>query len=1009
MNFKAYAKKVLVTLILLIVGILLLIGGMVAVIVLLDNIILTMLVVMLLVIMIGALLIYVIYEAKHLYDVMYVQGILVSTRNMQALSNFDKNFEYLEDNDIEELKMMNQTFKDIAKNVEGRTIISQGLKHRDVPLKYDDEDKMYVNESSLISNIPSLILASETYRNALIDISYSLGRETILEKDMHRIYKTIKDVLTYEDVLISFKENKQGFVIYVPAFDSLNQLKEELEYIMKDISLVKKGPVNKRVVLAHITVAVYPYSSIDNLVKDLAKARKEKKILNMYIPERTFEFNNKLLFSSMNINNTTKLIEDASSIDADPKLYASNMMRIRKCITNISNYYGFHSSGYIEYDQNNEIYSVIYSHSLKEEAIFKEGSRIDSKFINALNAVKDADNSYYFSTREHINNKIAAYLDEYRIRSGLFYVLTRDNKPIGVLFFLNRFKDLAFDAYMKESLITSNNVLGNVLKEINARRQVNVADKRFSEILKLSGMRLYSVNKDTHEIVRCSSSLKKLFPSMDESLPCYKAFYGLNKPCKGCPLKSKKHMSVGIADKQYEVYPILHHPDDPTVHMVVKPNDDSEVKQRFDDEMFLSTFYAFNLDLSSQLLAGLSGNIMLFKVKNIKEVVSKAKNVGYVEMIKEFADRVLEKFSDSGEIYLYNNSTLALILHGKSNDDIVSICQEICEIGKGMSMYDSHLQFIYLVKSYSKEDSVESIQKALADGLEKYKGEVEDEIVFIDSDYRRSASLDGYLLEQLLGAFGEKRFDVMFTPLLSNNSRLIYGILGDIKVVDKNINKEIDIAKAIKIAEDKGFGDILCDGILSYLDDLIGRYSYTAFMSTGLSQIVLPIDHDFITQRRFASRLEEIYKKYSLPKGFIAFQAFEEDVIENSKDFKDAAKKIASFGGELIISEFEGEKLSVEEASELGFKQIKFSASLTQKVNDLEMFEKIASMWSNAHKRQMQVGFSKIESRKVSEAIVFEGYDCSVEGSYFFKPMDEIKVLETVRERNMKDKEGLDN
>ena len=984
-------------------------GGVVAVAILVPNRLLQLLAVEILLITIVALLIYVIYIGKKLYNLFYTQGIEISTRNVQALSVFDKSFDYYEEDEYEELKILNQTFKDIAKNVGGRTIISQGLANVDVPLKYDDEAKTLVNEGSLLKNIHSLIIASESYRNALIDITYSLGRETIDEKDMMRIYRVIKDNLKYERVLISFKENKQGFVIYVPAFDSLNQLKEELEEIIKNVSLVKKGTTSKRVVLAHTSVAIYPYSSIDNLVKDLSKARKEKKLLNFYIPERTFEFNNKLLFSSMNINNTTKLIEDVASIDPDPKKYAANLARIKKCITNISNYYGFHSSGYIEYDKDEEMYITLYSHSEDEEPIFKEGNKVDKKFIHSLNAIKDTDASYYFSNRIHINNKIASYIDQYRVRSGLFYVLTRNQKPFGVLYFLNRNKDLSFDAYMKESLITSCHVLGGMLKEIDARRVVNVVNKRFNEILKISGIHMYSVNKDTYELYRVSDSVNRLIPTIDTSLPCYKALYGLNKPCKNCPLKHRKHMIMDIGEKKYEIYPILQNTKDVTTHLVIKPTDANEVAQRFDDETLISTFYAFNEDLSNQLVAKFSGKILLLKIKNSKDIISKAKSDGFVQLIKDFADRVLERYVDAAEVYQYNNSTLALILHDKSDDDIIDICQEICDIGKNVRISDAYLSFIYLVKSYSSDLSLEDIQKSLVDGLDKYREESEDEIVFIDTEYKRSASLDGYLLEQLLSAFGEKTYQMQFTPLLSNNTRMIFGAEILPRIIDKSVDKEIDIAKAIKIAEERGFSDIYCDGLLSYLDDLITRYTYTSFMSTNLLKLVLRVDHDFIAQRHFIDRVEEIVSKHQLPKGFISFEVSEEDVSMNQKEYKDIVKKINSVGGAFIVEDYEANILSIEELSELGFKEVKFSSSLTTRINDHESFERITQLWLDAYKHQMKVNFTGIETRKVSEAIVFEGYDCGVQGSYFFKPMDETKAFETIRNRNMKDKDELDN
>ena len=204
MSLKSYSKKALLTIILLFLMVLILTGGVIASIYLVLSQLLQILICSFLVLGILIVLFYIIFIGKRLYDLFYKQGIEITTHNIQALSNFDKSFDYYEEDEYKELKDLNTTFKDIAKNVGGRTIISQGLAHQEVPLKYDDEAKHFVNESSLIKNMHSLIIASESYRNALIDISYNLGKETIEEKSVYRIYNTIKENLSY-DLLYMFR------------------------------------------------------------------------------------------------------------------------------------------------------------------------------------------------------------------------------------------------------------------------------------------------------------------------------------------------------------------------------------------------------------------------------------------------------------------------------------------------------------------------------------------------------------------------------------------------------------------------------------------------------------------------------------------------------------------------------------------------------------------------------------------------------------------------------------
>ncbi len=944
-----------------------------------------------------------------LYFLFYKQGIEVFKRNIESLSNFDKNFEYYKEDNFEELKDLNSTFKEIAKNVDGRTIISQGLMHKDIELDYVDKNHIFVKEESLLSNLNNLIISSESYKNALIDISYDLGDGVISSKDENNILKTLKMTLGYENILIASKDNHQGYILYIPAFDSLNQLKEELEYLIKNISLLNRTPQSKELVLANVSVVVYPYSSIDNMRKDLEKAKKEKKILNFYLPERPFEPNNKLLFSSMNINNTTKLIEDVSSIDPDPKQFEKNMKKIETSISNISNYYGFSSAGYIDYDEENEIYISRYAYSSEEAIIFKENSKVNSKFIDILMKIQDNDHSYYFSNRRHINIEVAKYIDEYRIKSGLFYILTRDDKPIGVIYFVNRQRDLNFDAYMKESLITSCHVLSGILKEIGARKSVDISNRRLKEVLKISGIKLYSVNKESYELIMASESLKRSIGKLDASLPCYKAIYGLEKPCKNCPLKSGKHSIMNISNKKYESYPILQNKNDPTAHIVLKETSKEEGDSLINDETLLASFSSLSKAIENKLIAKQSGDILLFRIKNASEIANKFGNNGLTELIKSLVSEVLSKYVMINDIYEYDYSTLAIVLNGSSRDYITSLCEDIYSLTNSLTKEDTKLSLLYYDKSYSDNDNLKDLFKSLDDSLLNYKDESDNEIIFIDSGYKRSASKDGYLLEQLLKSFNEKSYDMHFQPMLSNNTRLIYGAELLLRVNDNEIGKPINIGEAIRIAEETGNGKVVCEGLLTYLDDLLTKYGYTFFMSAGLARLSLNVDYDFISSDGFIDRLSELVKKHQLPKTFIGFEIFEKDVKKHLSEYKELSKKIADAGAVLISDYFTGEAFSVKEASEAGFKEIKIPYNLVSKITENSVYEKLISFWDEASKNQMKITFVGVENRRVSEAINYEGHDCNVQGNYFFKAMKEEELFEAVRLRNMKDKDNLDN
>lgn len=1011
LSLNSYSRKTFVLLTVLLGLIAALLVTLIVVICLDISLVSRVLIAVLLFIALTALSVLVIVKGMQFYQLYYKQGIEITKHNVESLVNLDRSFEEYQSKEFDEINKMNESFKKLSKLLGSSTLSNSGaVSNLDkVPLEFEGE-RVFVRERSLVDNLKSLVLFSQSYRIALIDISYDLGTEMINSRHTSwRIYQSMKHHLQYKEMLVAFKDNKQGFLVYLPSFDSLKQLEEELEYLAREISLLKRGGVTKRAIGAKVSMVVYPYSDIDHLLDDLNKAKKQNKALNIYVPDNDFNFNNKLLFSSMNLNSTIKLIEDIASIDPDPKKYQSNKAIIHRSIKNIANYFGFNSGGYISYDYENELFINEYVCSSIEEPIIKEGNQIDPKFIDALARVKESGSSYYFADRIHVNNEIGYYVDRLRVSSGIFYVLSRGNKVIGVIYFLNRNKDLSFDAYMKQSLIASCHILGGVIKEVDARRNVAVTDKRLNEILKVSNMRLYSIKKDTYEFVRYSDQIRRLFPKFDGSLPCYKAMYGLDAPCATCPLKNHKHMKSVIEGQNYEVYQVFSNKDDPTAHMLIQGLVGDEVSSRFDNETMLSSFSAFHQDLSNQLLAEAEGKVLLLRIKNSREIVSKIKTGGYLSMIKQFADNVLVKYSDFGEVYQFNNSTIGLILHGISDEKILEICQEICEICKDFEFEEQSPKLIYLVKNYHKDDSVQFIEKALLDGLSKYKNEDHEEIVFIDTDYKRSASLEGYLLEQLLLAFKDKIYQTSFIPLLSNNSRLIYGVEIIPELYDVRIDKKLDMERAASIAFERGQGAVYLNGIFDYLNGLISKYTYAFFVSTEISKLCIKVDHNFVSEPNFIEKAKELVNKNQLPKDFICFEVDETDVHEHEDVYKSIVKQANDIGVMFLVREYEAAYYQVAQLAEMGFKEIKFSENTLALISDQERFQEMTFLWLEAVKNQMKVSFTGVDSRKTSESIVFEGYDCGVSGDYYFKPMDENKAFETIRERNMKDKDNLDN
>lgn len=1007
LTLNSYIRYRMIILIIMFATFLILLGFMIAATFLLDEDFVLYLIYGLTLGLLGATIAFTIYFIVCFYRYVYKEAFLVSKKNFKTLVNFDKDFEYCKSNEFEEIRELNSLFKDLSRNLDGRTIISKALNEEALGLEYLNEEKTIISEQSLYDHIKDLILSKEAFRNGLLDISYDLSENEMSSNDDEYLIRSIRKYLPYSHLLIARKEKRNGYLVYIPNFDSLSQLKEELEALEKNISLIKKTPTGRVVENAYMSLVIYPYSSFDNILDDLRIAKRIKKPLHIYIPERKVEENKKMLISSLNMNNISRLLEDISSIDPSPNKHNVNIKLIFKALEDLCNYYGFSCTGFINYDRDRDGYYNSFSFSEKESYIFKPYSRLNKFFIQALTEVCDKDGSYYFSSRKHVNDKFARFLDEYRIKSGMFYTARVKGFPVGIIYFLNKSTELAFDAFMKENLIVASNLIGNYFKELETRRMSYLYEKRYSELIKVSGEYIYGIDKETMRIAYASDTLKLLSPNVKTGEFCYKALYGLTKPCSDCPLAKGKRVIKNIADQSLEAIVIMDNKDDTAHHILLKPSLDGRTHERYDDETMMATFYSFKESLDKQLTFKIPGHVLFLNIKNVYDVLESVGSTGFAQALRQFNEGLQLLYKGAFETYYYGKDTLAIILPKSSEDSVLSIAELIPDgkIPVIVKDKDIRLDIVYLCKAYNENDTLEKLIESFENAITLTKSLPVDEILFIDSNYKRSASKEGYLFEVLVKAFEEKTFKVLYQPIVRNSDRLIVGSEALLRIEDKETNLDIDIVNAISIAQKRGYSQNIANAMIEHIDGFIAKYGYTFFFTSGLQHISINVDYHFFMEENFAEKLSDVIAKNSLPKGFLTLEVGEEDVSMHKEEFKRIVPIIKDAGCSVLCDHYHGEKLSIDEVKDIGFDAIKFATELVEKINNEDNKNHIVDLWSNALKLGVNVSFVGVSNRLISEAIVNGDHDSYVQGKYFFKPMDEEGMLNALRERNMKEKE----
>ena len=537
------------------------------------------------------LMIYGINYVKKSKTYFYDQAYRVSKHNIEALRDHSKGLRVYDNPEMEEFKDLNKTIRDMSEQFDSTTVAVKKIDFASCGVKFLGESDNICEYTSLRDNITKLILNAQSFRNAVVAFSYDLGEEVIKKRDAANVIDLILQGLRYPNVLIAENDDERGFLAFIPYFDSVNQLNEELEELIQHISLIKRNANGQEMALCHVGVAVYPYSGVGDIMRDLGYAMKQTKLINFFIPDRPMRPNKDMLQSSMNLNNICKFYEKFSSLKPDLDDIEGSFKQLRKIIVEVNNYFRFSCCGMLEYSDSKDAYVCTFASNMMGKDIFQEGTTVRRKYIDALKRVADKDSSYYFSNRLHITNDVAQFIDVYEISSGQFFVIKSDDKVVAVLYFLNFDKEIGYDTYMRESLLVFSNFIGSFYKEIHDKRTTQVTSQSFSDVLKLSNTMLYTINPDTHRLLFMSDAFKSCVPKAQLGKQCFKTIYGNTAPCTDCPLRNKrKHMIEKIRRTEYETSIAFKSLDDGQCQLLVRPVDKKfETRDRYAHTMLSMT------------------------------------------------------------------------------------------------------------------------------------------------------------------------------------------------------------------------------------------------------------------------------------------------------------------------------------------------------------------------------------------------------------------------------------
>lgn len=948
-----------------------------------------------------------IYFSEKQYKLFYETLYKGSLKNLEAIKNRKLEVNEIQNSEVKEFQEMNEIFNDINDQYKGKIITSKEGDIENIPLEYFDEEKTIVSYESLVNNIVELIIATKSFKNALVEISYNLEGQELEEKDAERILEQIKKCLQYKNMLIAKNKKRDGYVVYVPVFDNVSQLEEELEELFRHVSIVKRTSEGRLILAPRVAVVIYPYSAPENMFSDLSIAKRSDKPINVYMPSKENKFNNSMLFENMNVNQLAKVSERLDLLDIDD---VNGQKEINRALNDICNYFSFSSVGYAKLNKVKKQYLCEYTYSPEGKDLVLLDKPVSLKFVNKLVEVKDSDQSYYFSNRQHLNNSLGAFIDSHEIKSGLFYIVMKGGEAVAIIYYLNNDKDLEYDVSIKQGLINISNKIGNYIKSIDEQHIASINAKRFQEVLKLNNDLIYSINPDDYTLFFVSAALKSIVPNAQVGEPCYKALYGNESPCKECPLKTKKHMVEILKRRKFETSVVLHNSEDKAEHLYLKPMErNKSTSDLFSPDFLINSYYSFCSYLEDEFALQHEGEILFLSIDNVPQLVKSFGNDGYIKVIRNFFDAIKKGIDMNLAPYLYKNDNFALLFPVSNREEVLSLVESIYNISKTIKVgaKDASIDISYYDFKYpdSKEEYKAWINHAekVMTGLRR--GEKTDIVYFNEDKYTRSASRETFMLDNVLAAFNKKKYFMEYQPIVGNKDRSIHGVELLLRLSDPFTNEPINIGEAISVVAKNNRLDLVSSAVRDCLDKMFETSDLPFFKSLGLDHLSINVDYMTLSDPSFAESFAALTKKHSIPKDFICFEVPESDIMNHYDEFRNLHIE----GEVLVCDQYRGELLRLDQLKDIGFKEVKISRDVILNiVNDDVALTRAMDVWKDANNIGIQVTFVGVERRQQADLLHDDVLDSGFQGRFFYSPMSEDKFFKTLRETSIKEIADLD-
>ena len=943
------------------------------------------------------------------FDALFVRGLYNTTLfNFRNITDNGNALIDYPNHSYQEFVALNQQVDSLKTELDNSTLISNSTDYSHINLDYADVENNVVYLRSFKMNLESIIFASQNYRNLLVELSYELNDDVLTDKETEYLLALMRKFFgNYQNVLYIINENKKSLLFYFPRIDSLSKIREQLEIVIRNATITKRTVDGMASLMAHFSIVCYPFSDVKELLPDLEYAKRQGEIINVYLPNRlTTLTDNKILKNSMNLNTMSKILAPLHNLNLSLENSSKNLQEVEKVIKAIRSYFSLDYGGIISFDEERNLYRFTYQNQDKDVPPLTNSPYIEKEFVYAMNAAKDEDGSYYFSFRNNANSALGRHLDRVGLESGLFYMLNDGDNVVGAVYFFNRKKEFHIDSYIQEALVVLCDKIATILLGERRDEEVRNSMQEIDSLLKLSGYATYRISNNDYRLLRASNTMKDIFSNISLGEKCYKALYGLDKPCPDCPLLTGNKKTNEIKNHNYETSLVLSNRSSPYHVLTLKNLYKEEGTQRYNPDLLINSYGSLVEALNNCYEINGKGYLLLLRTDNISDLIESNGSEGYLAIIREFISQVKKKHNSLENIYYFNNQTLALLFTEYGQIDIIAECEKLFKISQAIVLGDSDsvkVKFTYLPIGYPHSyPNAQSVLKQAEQFANRGKYEINKNFIYFDdSNYSRSADRDAFLLSVIETSFTNKTFNVMFQPMCDARTKEIFGAELLLRITDGFTNIALRPDELALVAEAHNKIGLISNALLEIISGLYKQYGSSVFSNLRFQRLSLNTDYSFFTDENFYIDTKAYIDNAKLPRNFLAFEIPESDVANHVHEFKSISKQMRLFHIVLVCDQYTGRFISLDALKEIGFDEVKISRNIVNHIDsDRQRLNDIKTLLENIKTFGLKASIVGVEN--IDQYLLLKEIDGTalMQGYYLHRPLEKLALIDAIRSSN---------